>query len=222
MRFWTLGGALCAAVALVAGCGGNNGESAPPPTNVVVTAGDARAVITFSGEAGVDYWVFFAPGNNVTAENWVTVPGATVVRNAQSPQAIGGMINGQVYSLAMNGRRNGGPGGSGTGTFVFTPRLAGAIWTSGTPFTNVELRGSAVLGKVVVVGTGGTIYSSADAKNYVAATSGVTADLNDVFVSGTSGSPNFYAVGANGTINPVGLHGFNAIRPALKLSNPIE
>jgi photosystem II stability/assembly factor-like uncharacterized protein len=200
MRVWILGSVMWAAAALLAGCGGSNGESAPPPTNVAVTAGDARVTVTFDGVDGVDYWVFFAPGTNVTADNWFTVPGAAVVRNAKSPQVINGLRNGQAYSLAMNGRRDGGPGGSGTGTFVFTPRLAGVTWTAGTPITNVELRGAAVLGKVVVVGTGGTIQTSTDGKTFAAATSGVTTDLNDAFVSGSSTSPNFYVVGAGGTI----------------------
>jgi hypothetical protein len=200
MRFWTLGGALCAAVALVAGCSGSNGESAPPPTNVVVTAGDARATVTFTGAAGVDYWIFFAPGTNVTADNWVTIPGATVVRNATSPQVVAGLRNGQSYSLAMNGRRDGGPGGAGTGTFTFTPRLAGVTWVAGAPLTNAELRGAAVLGTVVVVGAGGAIYTTADGKTFNPVTSGVTADLNSVFVSGISTAANYYVVGANGTI----------------------
>ncbi len=200
MRFWILGTVVCAAAALLAGCGGSKGESAPPPTNVAVTAGDARVTVTFNGDAGVDYWVFYAPGTNVTVDNWFSVPGAAVVRNAKSPQVISGLRNGQAYSLAMNGRRDGGPGGPGSGTIIFTPRLAGVTWLPGAPVANVELRGAAILGSVFVVGTGGAILTSSDGKTFSPSTSGVTTDLNDIFAGGLVTSPSLYAVGAGGTI----------------------
>lgn len=200
MRLVFVGALLCVALATLSACGGSNGEEAPPPTNVAVTPGDGRVTVTFTGQSGVDYWIFYAPGTGLTADNWVTVPGAAVRRNAQSPQVIGGLVNGQAYSLAMNGRRNGGPGGPGTGTFVVTPRLAGANWVAGTSLSNVELRGGVLLGTATVVGTGGAIFNTSDGRVFNQASSGVTADLNDIAVSGTVGSATYFAVGANGTI----------------------
>jgi hypothetical protein len=200
MRFWTLGGVLCIALAALTGCGGNDGEEAPPPTNVAVTPGDGRVTVTFDGVEGVDYWIFFAPGTGVTADNWFNVPGAAVIRNATSPRVIAPLVNGQIYSLAMNGRRDGGPGGPGSGTLTFTPRLAGGLWTAGPAVPNTDLRSGVLLSAHVVVGTGGGIFASPDAKAFTAVTSGVTADLNEVVATGTAAAPNYYVVGANGTI----------------------
>lgn len=200
MRLFTLGAVLCFALAALSACGGDKGDEAPPPSNVAVTPGDGRLTVTFTGESGVDYWIFFAPGTGLTADNWVTVPGASVRRNAQSPQVISGLVNGQAYSVALNGRRNGGPGGPGTGTFVVTPRLAGTSWAVGTPLSDVALRGAVFLGRSTVVGTGGAIFNSSDGRTFNRASSGVTADLNDIAASGVSGSASYFAVGANGTI----------------------
>jgi hypothetical protein len=200
MRFFSVGAVLCVALAILAGCSGDKGEEAPPPANVAVTAGDGRVTVTFDGAAGVDYWIFLAPGTGVTADNWFTIPGALVFRNATSPRVIAGLANGQIYSLAMNGRRDGGPGGPGSGTLTFIPRLAGTTWTAGAALPNTDLRGGVLLSAHVVVGSGGSIFSSPDAKAFTAVTSGVTADLNDVVATGTAAAPNYYAVGANGTI----------------------
>lgn len=197
LRALTAVAAILAATTLAA-CGGNKGDPAAPPTNVAVKAGDGRVTVTFNGQAGVDYWIFFAPGTGLTVDSWVNLPGAGVQRNAVSPAVISGLRNGQLYSFTINGRTQGGPGGPASATLTATPRLAGAEWVAGTALDAAELRGAVFGSPYVLVGTGGKIFSSpiTDGRVYTALTSGTTADLNDVIVSGIA----YIAVGAEGTV----------------------
>jgi hypothetical protein len=189
-------GVLAAVAGLMAGCGGNNGEAAPPPTQVAAVAGDGRVTLSFSATPGVEYWLFFAPGTGITPTNWINFQGASVLRGVTSPVSVSGLLNDQIYSFTLNGRTNGGPGGDGSPAVSATPRLAGETWVAGTPLGSGELRSVAIGAPYLTVGTGGAVFSSTDGIAFTAATSGVTADLNDVAVSGASS----VAVGANGTI----------------------
>ncbi|MFO0009493.1 MAG: hypothetical protein ACK540_08770, partial [Betaproteobacteria bacterium] len=67
LRAITAVAAILAATTLAA-CGGSKGDPAAPPTNVAVKAGDGRVTVTFNGQAGVDYWIFFAPGTGLTVD----------------------------------------------------------------------------------------------------------------------------------------------------------
>ena len=197
LRALTAVAAILAATTLAA-CGGSKGDPAAAPTNVAVKAGDGRVTVTFNGQAGVDYWVFFAPGTGLTVDNWVNLPGAGVQRNAVSPAVISALRNGQLYSFTINGRTDGGPGGPATATLTATPRLAGSEWVAGAALDAAELRGAVFGSPYLLVGTGGKIFSSpiTDGRAYTALTSGTTADLNDATAVGTT----YVAVGANGTV----------------------
>lgn len=194
--------ACLALTALVAGCS-SQGTSAEPPANFKVVAGDASAVVTWTAEEGVDYWIFYGLGTNITTENWANV-GGRVVTKAKPPYILTGLANGSTYSFTINGRRDGGPGGPGAPTQVIVPRLSGATWVAGTPLGTGKLNGvtagyTAVGLTKTTVGSAGAIYTSVGIGNtdFAQATNPVpAADLNAIVYS-TQG---LLAAGANGLI----------------------
>jgi hypothetical protein len=187
--------AVAAATFLMAACGGT-GDPAPAPSGVAVTPGDGNVKISWNAEPGVDYWIFYAPGTSITTENWASLPGARVLRQASSPQTIGGLLNGTTYAFTINGRKGGGPGGPGTPAITATPRPAGATWSVGTSLGTEDLRGVVYGVKFVAVGTQGVAFSSADGVTWTPSTTGTTSALNRVIFS-TAG---YVAVGDGGTI----------------------
>ncbi len=190
------------ALAVLAGCGGGGGASAPAPTGVTTAAGDSRVTVSWTAEPGVEYWLFYAAVPGVTPENWTTLAGGRAVVNVTSPYVAIGLSNGTAYSFAINGRKDGGPGGPGSVAQTASPRLAGVTWASGAALGTTAFNGvSAVSGtdatiKVVAVGNGGSIYSSADGKAWISRVSGVTENLNGVITNGAIA----VAVGNGGTI----------------------
>ena len=193
--------ALAATAALVlAGCG-KQGSPADPPPDMRVAPGDASVTVSWTAEPGVEYWIFYAPGNGVTTTNWTSI-GGTVIPGATSPRIITGLANDREYSFTMNARKDRGPGGQGAATQVVTPRLAGANWRVNEPIGTTRLNsiaGATVATgfAVVTVGVGGTIFSSLANETPVARTNPLAGtDLNGL----CGGLYGFAAVGPNGTI----------------------
>ena len=134
----------CAAAALLAGCGGGKGNSAPPPTSFAVTPGDQSLTVTLTGDPSAQYWVFIGrPGT--TAANFASTTGAFVFPNIHQPFTISslssnnvyyGLANGEDYDVSVNARYNGGPGGDSTQVVRVHPRPAGASWTPGNALQN--------------------------------------------------------------------------------------
>ena len=196
---------LLVGVLFLVGCGGggafSSGSSASPPNDVKVTPGDGGATVTWTMESGVEYWVFSAATSNLTPQNWASQSQPKVVRVAQSPQVITALTNGTTYSITVNGRKDGGPGGAGSPSISFVPRLAGLVWTLGTPLATSELRGLGFAaltfpGIYVAVGAVGSAFLSADGISWTAVTTGVTTQLNATAYGGGK----HVAVGAGGTI----------------------
>jgi hypothetical protein len=222
------------ATALLASCG-TGASSAPPPTGVTATAGDSSVSISFTGQPGVTYWLFFAQtANNVTPDNCTSFPSCQIIAGVVSPAlvykpsdgivnpgftvnaGVTGLTNGATYSFSINGRKNGGPGGSGSPSVSAVPRLAGdaATWTTGTPPASTDLNGvatgtatiSGVRGNVyVAAGANGTVFYSTDGTTWNAglvAAPGTSANLDAVVANNTIGSngTRFVAAGASGTI----------------------
>lgn len=196
---------LLVGVLFLVGCGGggafSSGSSASPPNDVKVTPGDGGATVTWTMESGVEYWVFSAATSNLTPQNWASQSQPKVVRVAQSPQVITALTNGTTYSITVNGRKDGGPGGAGSPSISFVPRLAGLVWTLGTPLATSELRGLGFAaltfpGIYVAVGAAGSAFLSADGISWTAVTTGVTTQLNATAYGGGK----HVAVGAGGTI----------------------
>jgi hypothetical protein len=191
------------------GCLGSGGSSAPPPTNVSVRAQDGRATITWNMEPGVTYWLFHAAGTGVTPANCSSMSLCSTAINVTSPYTVG-LYNGIEYSFTLNGRRDGGPGGSGSTAVQATPRLAGATWTAGTsPSASIDFRGVAYgsySATFVAAGTGGALYSgvaSTKASGIAGITWGkltnpLTTDLNAVNYDSYRGK--YLSVGAGGKI----------------------
>lgn len=193
------------ATLLLNGCLGGAyelGSSAAAPTNVQVVAGDSSVTLTWTGSPNVEYWVFTAPGSNVTTENWNTLGGFAFPK-ATSPHVVTGLTNGTTYSFTINARIDGGPGGPGTASVSAVPRLAGATWTAEQALGTDNLNGVTFGTVFVAVGNQGAIYTSPDFNSYT--TTAWTAQTNPT----SSPRPNLYAtlyggiylaVGANGTI----------------------
>jgi len=109
---------------LVAACG-SSGNSADPPAQVDLVAGDGFITVTWTMAPGVDYWIFYANSPSISTSNWTDIPGSKSVIGAVSPFVATGLVNGAVYSFTINGRTNGGPGGEGSPSVSAIPRPAG-------------------------------------------------------------------------------------------------
>lgn len=189
------------AFALLAGCGGNNGSTADPPADFRVVPGDGSAIVSWTAEPDVDYWIFFGPGANINTGNWATT-GGSVIPNAISPRIITGLANGSTYSFTINGRRDRGPGGPGAPTQVITPMQAGANWEVGTPLGSARLSsiaaGSLATGfTLATVSASGAIYTSVNLGPMTERTNPVPGTALNAVWYGLLG---FVAGGANGTL----------------------
>lgn len=201
---------LLAAVAvtlLLNGCLGGVlefGSSAPAPTNVQVAAGDSSVTLNWDTSPGVEYWVFYAPGTDVTTDNWNS-KGGQAYPKATPPYVISNLENGATYSFTVNARIDGGAGGPGSPSISATPRMAGASWTDVSPSpASGHLNGIAYDGeRFVAVGNEGALYSSPDFKAFTTTVwtsltnpmSSPRPDLHAVIYGGI-----YLAAGANGTI----------------------
>lgn len=193
------------AVFMLAGCLGgafNLGSAANPPTDVKLVAGDSSVTVTWTMAPNVEYWIFSAPADAITTDDWSKLPGGKATINVVSPQVITGLTNDTKYSFTVNGRTDGGPGGPGSTSVSIVPRLAGSEWSVGNPLAN-DLRGTAFGTLFVAVGAHGALYSSPDFNSWtpVAWTAqtnpvGDLPDLNAV----AYGAAGFVATGARGTM----------------------
>ncbi|MGH8801042.1 MAG: WD40/YVTN/BNR-like repeat-containing protein, partial [Casimicrobiaceae bacterium] len=193
---------MLAGTSVLAGCGGG-GSSAAPPAGVTAEPGDTSVIVNWVNDGSVEYWVWVAQGSNVSTDDCATMTGCRIYTNVRPPFIVAGLLNGTTYSVTVNGRHDGGPGGSGSPTLVFVPRLAGATWDVGVPLTGNDMLGvgytsalSTGLAGLATVGAAGTIFTTGDVTTWTAATSGTTANLNAVqFRNGL-----FVAIGDEGTI----------------------
>jgi photosystem II stability/assembly factor-like uncharacterized protein len=203
----------------------DNGSSAPPPTNIIPIAGDGRVMLTWTGDPGVDYWLFTATAPSLTAFNWTGLPNARAFIRVSSPFYLCSLFSGTPYYFAMNGRTNGGPGGDSSPTVSATPYDASANWVAPAPPTNgvpitANLNGvgytslttcsytnpTSAAGSFAAVGAGGAIFTSTDGKTWVDHTSASTISSDLYAVTGYAANQNYpsnpalrwVAVGAGG------------------------
>ena len=192
-----------ASLLVLSGCGFSVGNSANPPTDLQVAAGDSSVTATWTMAPNVEYWLLYAPATSISTANWTTLPGAKSIIKAVSPQLVPALVNGQVYSFVMDARINGGPAGTSTASVSTTPRNAGSTWKSGSSLGAMTLRGAAfnqlaaaATISAVAVGANGAIFSSIDGLSWTAQTNPVpTANLSAIVYSG-----NYLAVGASGMV----------------------
>lgn len=190
-------------VMLLEGCfGQGGGSSAPPPTNVTVTPKDSRVVVTFDMTPGVSYWIWRAAGLGVTPQNCSSMPSCSTTLNATSPASISGLTNGTLYSFSINGRIDGGPGGTGSTAVSATPRLAGTTWSSGNTLNmgSNNMRGVTYGTMFVAVGDGGASYSSTDGSTWTPLSTPGTIPPSLNAVKYDNAHAKYLSVGAGGTV----------------------
>lgn len=158
---WTATGAATLFLASCVGGAFELGDSAAPPANVRAVAGDGSVTLTWDSTPGAEYWVFAAPGNDVTTENWDHL-GGLAQPHVTSPYVVANLTNGKTYAFTVNARTQGGPGGPGSPVVVATPRPAGASWTVESALGGGRLNGAAFGQVFVAVGDQGALYTSPD------------------------------------------------------------
>ena len=150
----------------LSGCN-NKGAPAPAPTNVSVAPGDSGVTVTWNTVPGVQYFVWWAPVASLTPEGCASIPTCFATANVSSPYVIPNLINGTTYSVTVNGRTNGGPGGPGSPSLTVTPRTAavGGTWTAGSTSSSTLrgiISGTGTSGtgvQYIAVGDSGALYS---------------------------------------------------------------
>ena len=198
-------------VLLSVACGG---DSAPPPTNVVVVAGESSVTVSWDMVGGVENWLFFGPTSTVPTsttamEKWIGQYGGGTLLNVTSPYVVSGLVNGVSYSFSLNGRTNGGPGGPGSTPVTATPRAAGTNWNAGAAVSGgndlhavtygvstAATTTTAAVTSYVAAGSAGAMYSSLDG----AAWSAINFTSNNKTVNGASYLSGFKLVGDGGVV----------------------
>ena len=163
----------------------SNGDPAPAPTGLSVSAGESSATLTWDMNGDVEYWAFFAPtsvapGIVASMQGWFGLPGGNVLLRVSSPYVVQGLVNGVSYNFSINGRTGGGPGGPGAVPVSTTPRIAGSNWAATAASGSNDLRSVAygsttttslvnsvttttnLTSTYVAVGAAGAMYSSTD------------------------------------------------------------
>ena len=182
----------------------------PAPTNVVATPGDTVATVTWDMVPGVAYFAYWAPGTSLSPESCGTNPLCLAQINVTSPYVIPNLTDGTVYSVTINGRISGGPGGTGSPSLQVTPRPAGAsgLWTPGNSLGNFDLLGltygyiynsaGVALGNgFVATGTSGALLYTIDGINWTPITNPMP---STTFYGLANTGGTFVAVGAGGSI----------------------
>ncbi|MCX7266113.1 MAG: hypothetical protein ACOYL0_02285 [Limnohabitans sp.] len=197
-----------AASVLLAACGGSSSNlPAPPVGGLSLTPGDSQVTVSWQSEPGVEYWIFAAPGSNLSLSNWLATAGSTYRLKVTSPYVMTGFSNGLTYSFFMTARVNGGPGGEATPTVSTTPRLSGTEWSAGSRLstgtrtgltfgTFVDTATNTVKSLYLSVGNAGSLYKAPDINNWTAVTPLVSSDL---YAAGF-GFAKFMAAGAAGKV----------------------
>lgn len=187
---------LITASMLLSACRGS-GSSAPAPTNVQVEAGDSSAKVSWDMAPGVEYWIFKAAVPDLTPQSCLPLPECGIIMKAASPTVVSGLVNGTTYSFTINGRRDGGKGGSGSPSVQAVPRLAGSTWIVGTSQGSSALRGITFGSVFVAAGDGDALFSSTDGVNWTTLTSPVTGAN---YKAATYYGGNYLVVGAGGVV----------------------
>ena len=153
--------AAIACAVLLSGCNYfETGEKASPPGDLKAAAGDGLVTLSWTMDSGVEYWLFWTVGTTVEVGSSFIKPGVG------SPYTIGGLTNGVPYTFGINGRKNGGPGGS-LASVTATPRPTGYEWQIGGGAGTADLKGVAYGTTTATtgfdaVGNAGALFQSTD------------------------------------------------------------
>lgn len=159
---------------MLGACGVGVGSSAAPPSGgLTVLPGNGQVTISWNAEPGVEYWLVYAPTTSIATSDTSWPAGHTWAMNVTSPYVVTGLTNGTVYSFAMNGRVDGGPGGASTASVSATPRPSGGYWTAGSAMAQ-DMFGIAYgtasdsTAYFVAVGNAGALYKGLDGTTWTA------------------------------------------------------
>lgn len=128
---------LALATAMLSGCGGGKGSSAPAPANLTVTPEDGQITLNWDVVSGVQYRVYCAPGASVDNYSWYTTLGgasrADYLNKVLPPFTVDTLQNGLQYACTVDGRYDNGPAGPAAASRTATPQSAGTTWASASP-----------------------------------------------------------------------------------------
>ena len=204
-----------ALIVILAACGGGKSPS-DAPANVTVAAGDQRAIVRWTQQSGLTYWIFRAVASVITRDNYSTFPEAHLEASVTTPHSVIGLNNGETYAFMMNATDGNGPAGPTSPSVSAAPRLSGDIWTSlpvaagGHDLNDVIYGTLNTVNNFYAVGKTASIIKGTevldpinDSGNTVTWTvqsspPGFTQDLNGIAFN-TAG-PTFVAVGNSGSV----------------------
>ena len=151
--------AAIACASVLAGCYlTQHGESADPPAGgLTAVAGDGQVTISWTPDAGVEYWLFWGIGSTVDVANPLQIK-----TNVSPPFTVGGLVNGITYAFTINGRKDGGPGGTPAPVVTAVPRPIGQEWKLGNGAGTGDLKAVAYVASYDAVGNAGAMFQSAD------------------------------------------------------------
>jgi hypothetical protein len=156
------------------------------------SSADSLSYYLAVGDSGVMYKALDGVSQSVTGYSWTTVTGPGTPVNYKAALNVYLAANPTYRFIAV--------GDGGANSIVSSPDLVSwtyALWPNGTP-PSTTMNALASNGTtVVVVGDGGTAYSSTDGLNWTAVATGVTSNLYGVAYSSILG---WVAVGQGGTL----------------------
>ena len=205
--------ALCPLL-LIGACGGGDTPS-DSPANITVTAGDSRAIVRWTQQSDLTYWIFRARADVITRDDYNKSPEAHIDSPVNSPRIVTGLSNGQTYAFVMNSTKNAGPAGPTSASIAALPRLAGDSWTTlatiGAADLHDVIHGTLnTVDNFYAVGNAATILKGTevfdltdDTKNTITWTvqklpTSFTQNLNGIAFN--SSGPKFVAVGDAGSV----------------------
>ena len=197
------------ALLFIGACGGGKSPS-DSPANVAVTAGDGRAIVRWTQQSDLTYWIFRARASGITRDDYNKFPEAHIDSPVDSPRAVTGLTNAETYSFVMNATKKAGPAGPASTSQSAKPKLAGDSWTVQTVVGAANANDVIFANqKFYAVGNSATIFEGVetlgaanDTDNKITWTkrevSGITDDLRGIVFN--SGPIKFVAVGAAGRV----------------------
>lgn len=147
---------IVASLFAIAGCTTKSNPPSEAPTGVTAAAGDGVVLMSWDMLPDLIYWIFYSPGTSVAPGE----VGSIAIKNAASPRAVTGLLNGTQYAFVMNATQKDSAAGPNSLVVPATPRLAGDSWLKGALQGPENLNALAFSGaRYVAVGDGTTIFA---------------------------------------------------------------
>jgi photosystem II stability/assembly factor-like uncharacterized protein len=187
--------AAIACAVLLSGCFKKGSPADPPAGGLTAVAGDGQVTLSWQPDSGVEYWLFWGPGTNVDVNHPISLK-----INVSSPFTVAPLLNGTTYAFTINGRKDGGPGGTPTPVVTATPRPTGNVWQIGGATGAADLKGVAFGTSFDAVGNAGALFQSADGVTWTPAAGNWAALAGGNNVNAIIYNARYIAVGDAGLI----------------------